>query len=467
MRPEEIPPLEKKIIAAINESELIRPGQKVLAALSGGADSVFLTLFLNQFKKFLGIQLAACHVHHHLRGTESDEDAEFCRNFCLENDIHFIRKDIHPKEETAGRSLEDTSRELRYNSLKEAADECGADLIATAHQMDDLAETMIQRFFQGSGLPALAGIPIRRGNIIRPLLSVTRKEIEKSLESAGQSFRKDLSNADSRYLRNFIRNELAPVIEKRFPSYREKAAELSRIIREEDVVWKDWTAELEKYANRKGDGFQISFEVYSSGTALPVIRRFVREKILEMTDWEIVPSRVLLEKIEEFAAKKTGNAVLFESRNYRIILSYGKLLIGTQGKNFPYLSKYVKLNGNINLELEEAAIVFQTDAIFRKSGSEDGVYFCVIASGVEGLTVRHRKDGDRIAIAGGKRKKLQDILTDDKIPLPSRERTLVFEAPDGRIAAIFIPGKGFRVSREFYVSSDGTGVEISLVSFGR
>ena len=196
---------------------------KTLVAVSGGPDSVAVLRALlanaESFSSSAKKSLVIAHVNHGLRGPESDRDAEFVANLAAELNLAFIERSTE-KNQIIGHSEEDL-RNFRYKRLHAMANESGARYLVMGHNLDDQVETILFRFFRGTGISGLAGIPSKRLasdalTIVRPLLGVTRHEIVQYLDAIGQKTQEDQSNLDSNYTRNYLRNELIPVLKERF-----------------------------------------------------------------------------------------------------------------------------------------------------------------------------------------------------------------------------------------------------------
>ena len=222
---------EKHILEYIRTHEMVRRGDLVLAALSGGPDSVCLLSVLVSLRKVLGIRLHAVHVHHGLRGAEADRDEAFCRELAARMDVPFdsIRVDVRTLVRERGLSEEEAARDLRYAAMQgllekisgagseasagrpgvKAGTVCGGH-IAVAHHADDQAETILLNLLRGSGLKGLTGMQPVRGDVIRPLLETGRAEILRYLEEKGLASCLDRTNLDNDYTRNYLRNEILP-----------------------------------------------------------------------------------------------------------------------------------------------------------------------------------------------------------------------------------------------------------------
>src|SRR2546422_1031675 len=211
--------LAGRVAATARARGLLRPGDRVLAAVSGGPDSVALLSVLAALAPSWDLTLQAVHVNHGLRGAESDEDASFVAGFCDRLGVALAIERVTlvgPAGRRRGRSLQEQAREARYAAMVRVATALRMDKIALGHTADDQAETLVMWMLRGSGTAGLAGIPPSRGPlVIRPLLDVGRAEIIAYLEAQGLPFRVDSSNAKPLYLRNRVRHELLPIL-KRF-----------------------------------------------------------------------------------------------------------------------------------------------------------------------------------------------------------------------------------------------------------
>ncbi|MGE5614003.1 MAG: tRNA lysidine(34) synthetase TilS [Bacillota bacterium] len=208
----------KKVLDTILSHRLIEQGEKVLVGVSGGPDSVCLLHLLKSFSKTLQFEMHAVHVNHMLRAEEAGADEVYTANLCREMGVNLdiVRIDIAAMAKEKGISLEEAGRIARYNEFSRHAESVGASKIAVAHNRNDQAETVMMNILRGTGTAGLAGMDFRRGNIIRPLLNVSREEIERYCSELGLSPRTDSSNLTQCYTRNKIRLGLFPYIEENF-----------------------------------------------------------------------------------------------------------------------------------------------------------------------------------------------------------------------------------------------------------
>ena len=225
---------EQKVVKFILNKKLIDAGDSILVALSGGADSVFLLEFLLKYKRRFNIDIAAFHLNHNLRGKEANIDEQFCKNLTAQKRISFFSasKNVKLFAKRKRMSLEEAGRELRYNELLRIAKKHNYTKIATAHNADDNAETVLLNLIKGAGIKGLSGIPERREKIIRPVLVLSKKEIMDYLHNKKINYRTDSSNVENNYQRNFLRNEIIPLIKGTLnPQFDRAIFRTSEIIR--------------------------------------------------------------------------------------------------------------------------------------------------------------------------------------------------------------------------------------------
>jgi tRNA(Ile)-lysidine synthase len=263
--------LAQRVLAHIRREELLRPGDRVGVAISGGIDSVALLRLLVELRHELGIVLSVVHFNHKLRGAQSEADQEFVLGLAREHGLEFYSESGDVAQEAAEEhsGVEATARELRYGFFRKllgsdedsdaeaaAPPQSGGasaillNKIATGHTLDDQAETVLMRLIRGTGLRGLGGIYPRivvehedgdgHGEIVRPLLAVRRNELEQYLKDLEQAWREDSSNADSKFTRNRVRRLVMPLLEREFnPAVVESFAELAEIARDEEDYWEN------------------------------------------------------------------------------------------------------------------------------------------------------------------------------------------------------------------------------------
>ena len=271
------------------DTSLLRPGLRLAVGLSGGADSVALLRALDGQRRELGLVLLAVHLHHGLRGAEADEDLAFCRDLAqrLEIPFHFAHVDTaaeaapNPGANKSAESIEEAARRVRYAWFRELLSRglphAGSlDAVATAHTLDDQAETVLAKFLRGAWTEGLSGIhPILtfpEGKILRPLLAVTRNDIELFLRRLDQPWREDSSNRHLTFTRNRIRHELLPLLETWNPRLRDHLAQMAVLARDEEAWWRSELAPIAAQLILPGQPVRGGGRASGSGIAIDVTR---------------------------------------------------------------------------------------------------------------------------------------------------------------------------------------------------
>ena len=240
--------LADQLLAHIRKHELLRAGDRVGVALSGGSDSVALLRLLLELRKELGVVLSVVHLNHKLRGAESDQDQEFVSTLAAAHKLilHVTTAEVARHAAEARMSLEAAARELRYDYFQQLFGDRVLDKVATGHTLDDQAETVLMRVIRGTGMRGLRGIQPRiqlddeaaSGEIVRPLLDFRRAQLREYLQSLGQLWREDSTNQQMKYTRNRVRQLLIPLLEREFnPSVMQNLSELAEIARAEEDHW--------------------------------------------------------------------------------------------------------------------------------------------------------------------------------------------------------------------------------------
>jgi tRNA(Ile)-lysidine synthase len=239
--------VRERVLSYIRRHSLMRPGDRVGVAVSGGADSVALLRLLLEARAELGIVLSVVHFNHRIRGAEADADEHFVRQLAGGFDLEFHGDSADtPAYATSHKlSLEAAARSLRYAFFDRLAADSAVHRVATAHTRDDQAETVLMRFLRGSGTKGLAGLYPHLGNrkletgncVVRPLLEVSRAELRAFLEQLGQGWREDQSNADISFARNRLRHEIVPVLRQLNPALDQSLGQTAEIARAEEDFW--------------------------------------------------------------------------------------------------------------------------------------------------------------------------------------------------------------------------------------
>ena len=390
-----------KLSAALRE--MTCPGERLTCAVSGGADSVALLFGAYLLKDKLGLTLSAAHFNHHLRGEESDADEAFVREFCARYDIPLFVGGAEVKPGDKG--LEAAAREKRYAFLRSLPGK-----IATAHTADDNAETVLMHLLRGTGLKGLGGITPVHGNVIRPMLDITRQEVENFLAEYWLPHREDSSNSSDQFLRNRIRHEVMPLLRSENPNFSRSVSTMAgRLRQDEDCLQKLLQPGLPPVA-----------ELRTMHRALRIryLERFLKESGIpepEQTHLSVAEELVFSEK-PSARANFPGGVVI--TRNYDTLR--------------------VRRRDSVP-EPVVIACPGVTDCPMwgiRVICSETPGGFGVRIFG--DLTVRTRRSGDAIRLPGGT-KLLKKLFIDRKIPAQDRpflpvladEQGVLYAAPFG------------------------------------
>ena len=232
------------------DRHLLRPGMRIAVAVSGGTDSVALLRRLIELAPEIGLVLSVAHVHHGIRGSEADGDVEFVSALAAVHGLTFHRHSVDtPAAARENReTMEEAARNLRYAWFRELLEQGEIDALATAHTLDDQAETVLHKLLRGAWTEGLGGIsPViqhSRGAIVRPFLGARRVEIEAWLKAIEQTWREDTSNTDITYTRNRIRHELLPMLATYNPQIHSQLANLATLARDEDAYWQTELARI-------------------------------------------------------------------------------------------------------------------------------------------------------------------------------------------------------------------------------
>ncbi len=272
--------MRENVLRSIREQILLRAGDRVGVAVSGGADSVALLCVLLELRSVLGIVLAVAHFNHGLRGEESNADEAFVAELAKQHELEFFsgHGDVRQHALDSKLSIEAAGRDLRYGWFEQFAREQRLDCLATAHTLDDEAETVLLKFLRGAGSRGLAGIyPVVNREffrIVRPMLCVSRDEVESYLTWRGQEWREDESNLDRRFLRNRVRHELLPLLEREYnPNLRRQLSDLAEMFQSEQKYWEQLVGQHLKMSS-SGELILEGFAALPVALQRRVVKRF-------------------------------------------------------------------------------------------------------------------------------------------------------------------------------------------------
>lgn len=386
---------KQKIADFIGREGLFLPGEKILVALSGGADSVGLLRLLGE----LGYACEAAHCNFHLRGGESDGDEAFVRELCggLGVPLHVAHFDTEGEAERRRMSVEMAARELRYGWFEEVRRECGAVAVAVAHHRDDSVETMLLNLVRGTGIEGLRGIRPKNGKVVRPLLCLWRREILDYLESIGQGYVTDSTNLQEGYLRNRIRLRLLPMMREMNPSVMRTLWRTAERLDEAAMFYRQGVEEAKRRVLADG-GIRIGALLAEPGA----------ETLL----FEILhPMGFGASRVRDvFRSLRGQPGKVFVAGNRRVVKDRELLLLEeVREARMPVLEmKECRRTEDFVVPRDRDTACFDADSLR------------------EPLSLRLRREGDSFVPFGMRgRRKVSDYLTDRKFSLAQKERQWV------------------------------------------
>ncbi len=385
----------------------------LLVGFSGGFDSMCLLDVLSNLKQKYNLHLVACHYNHNWRGETAKREQENCRRFCAEKNIEFYTEtapDDIKKNETE-------ARELRYDFFYRALKKFGADAVLTAHNFDDNAETILYRIAKGTGIVGLKGILPNRDCFYRPLINITRAEIEKYCRENGLSPNNDDSNKDRVHKRNLIRHDILPLLEKINPDVKKALNSLGQIAVSESEIIDEYIGEISKDLFDEDKIKTPLFAKLSDPVKQKVIYNLIYESEYDYTmDTILNVCRFIEDTIAENKPSKYSlgaDAWIYADSNIIEIISKSEKS-----------QEVVKIVSDGEYTTGGAKFEIEGTNIFEKTEDENTAF--VDLSGYENLFLRTRRDGDIIQPLGSAgRMKLKKYLMAKKIPQHKRDNLLL------------------------------------------
>ncbi len=417
--------VEQKVINFIKSQKLIEPQDNILIALSGGADSVFLLTFLSKFKNLFKISVSAAHINHSLRGHEANLDQEFSRNICKKMGIPFFTRRVYVKSfaKKNGLSIEEAARNLRYASLKKIAKKNDINKIATAHNIDDNAETVLFNLARGSGISGMAGIPYKRENIIRPVLILSKSEITEYLQNRKIPFSVDSTNFDDSFSRNFIRNQIIPSLRENInSSFSESVFKFSDIFKNYSRMISSLLQNAEKEFTRfENDTLTIDLTITEHYTDV-LISEILKNLLQKYFSVEFNFKDSL--KLNALLANQTGKRILFKN-NLTAVRERNSIVLFVKKTNSGTIEHQFSLNESVETKIG----VLRITKLRNKNNNYTFNQFSEIisADNLEDIFIlRSWKNGDKFIPLGMKNfKKVSDFLTEQKVPSNKKKEQLV------------------------------------------
>ncbi len=422
--------IEKSVGDYVEKNRLIKTGEKILVAVSGGPDSIFLLHILNSYRKEFGIDLICCHINHNLRGDASKRDESFVKDVSQKMDMPFVVRnlDVSSYRENEHLSLEDAARQLRLKTLNEIAEKTNSQKVALGHTFDDLIETFFLNILRGSGRGGLLGMRAERDVFIRPLLCLTKAEIILYLKERDIDYRIDVTNWHSNYRRNFIRRELVPVIEEKLnKGAKRNIARLMTVLKdEEEIISRIVEREMGLIVRQTEEDYLIEREGFRG--LEPAIQRRVIMRCFE--DMEEDYRRLNFSEIESLRNAISGRSSGLKVQHYGVTFYVGTETVLVQKKRMALdecemdraEEKVINIPGEVKFQNRYYIKTSVLGSINGDISNPDCVYFNL--DEIEPpILLRTRSNGDKFRPFGMKNeKKVKDFFIDSKIPFWERDK---------------------------------------------
>lgn len=450
--------MQKTVRDFIREYHMIEPKDKVIAAVSGGADSICLLHLLNDMKEQLGIDLRVMHVHHGLRGEEADRDAAFVEQEAgkLNLACHVVYRKVAEYGAAQRLSLEEAGRILRYQALEEEAKAWGNGKIAVAHHREDQAETILHNLFRGSGLKGLCGMAAVKGAVIRPLLCVGKQEILDYLKEQGLSYCEDSTNACQDYTRNRLRHKLIPeILDDVNAGAVSHIVGTGRLLSQADEYLESQAEEVwRQYGKEEKEAGRYGIEGNVLERQPEILRGYIIRKIIGLCTNSVKDiTFVHIDQACRLVKRGTGKRIslpygLEAETEYGVVWisrSKGRTGAKTAGEKEPVQVEKSAKTTVKTLKLSHFS--YKKDEEIPENRYTKWFDYDTIKST---LSVRNRQTGDYITLKDGKRKTVKAYMIDEKIPREERDKILLL-AEGHHILWIV----GYRIS-EYYKITEHT-----------
>ena len=449
-----------KIKAFCRQKELLYQGDRILLGLSGGADSTCLFLVLLELAREWNLALIPVHINHNLRGEAAKEDENFCKALCRKYGLELLVVSVEVEElvKLNGWTVEEAGRNARYEAFTQLAKEYSCNKIAVAHHKNDQAETVLFQLFRGSRIKGLSGMSAKNGEIIRPLLCMTREEIEKYLYKKNQTYCIDSTNFEEEYTRNLIRGKIIPVAKEIQPRAIEHIVETADYLQRVELYLEYQTQKLYKQTVKEKDGVILSITELLKADSL-LAERVVYKALCQAIGQKKDITAIYVQQCMDLMKKQTGKEIhlpkgKIAKRNYE------EIFIGKKEQeevhyeeiiDFPFEVELPKGRGKLSLflyELEEKDRNFaeKVDRIPNCTYTKWFDYDKIDSS----IALKTPEKEDTIVLyTDGRKKKALDVLSNAKVS--KEERMSYWILTEGN-RVIWIPGirnsEAYRVTKE-------------------
>ncbi len=393
-------------------------GQKILLAVSGGADSMVLLDIVRKANEFVEFDFAVIHVNHNLRGKESDLDAMLVENYCKKHNVLCTIKNVNVMKykNQEKLTLEESARNLRHKVIFDHVSANKFDYVVFAHNAGDQAETVLMHIARGSGLSGACGIK-ETSKVLRPLIGISKKDIYDYANENKIEFREDKSNVDTKYSRNFIRYEILPRLQQIFPSIEENLCKFAGLV-QEDENYIQSTIDYSQIKSIGRDYLVPSDMLNGSHTICSRVVKNVMERLGIFADIE----QRHIELIKDLARQKNGNVVtlphgVFAIKEYQNVKFTTNIRKNLQTDFQSYQLGKIQINDQMSVVVSE---IDQNEVCFG-----DGAMYFDLDSIPHTSVFRTKRVGDKFKRFGSGSKLLSNYFTDKKIPRFERDKVIV------------------------------------------
>lgn len=459
--------MKNRVLNYIRENRMIEAGESVVIGVSGGADSMCLLHMMEEISGIMSLKLAVVHIHHGIRKETAGRDAAFVENYCREHGIlcYIKRVDVPALSKQWGMSEEETGRKVRYDAFDEVIKEISEDgkgKIAVAHNADDSAETVLLNLFRGSGIKGMAGILPVRGNVVRPVLCLTRKEIEEYNDKNGVGYVQDETNFVAEYTRNKLRLQILPAIKE---AINPKAAEHINLAGQSLAQIDDYMeSQCEKIysgivSKSPRDGFLYIPADKFNELHIAMQLQLVKKCLYEVAGRAKDITGKHIHNVKNLFSMNVGRSVdlpynMVAVKEYEGVTIKVKVTSDLADNDDENIQEVV-IDGegrySLKVDNESFDLTVEKDnfneAIFIENQYTKWIECDIIDSN---LLLRTRRDGDYIIVdEKGSRKKLKDFFIDKKIPREDRNRICLLTRGSEVIWIV-----GYRLSAAYKVKAD-------------
>ncbi len=446
--------IKNKVLNYIKKHNLLKSGDAVICAVSGGADSVCMLEILKELREELSLTLYIAHVNHQLRGTESDRDELFVEKLSKNSKIPFYckRTDVKALANTSKLSCEEAGRIVRYDFFRELMQTLGANKIATAHNKNDNIETVLMRIMRGTDIKGLSGIPVHNErDVIRPILCLARSEIEDYLKCKGIDFVTDSTNLEDNFSRNKVRHNLIPMIEKQFNE------NFINTMSSNIELFGEANSFIENKVNSTYESIVVKDEYVHSFCVSSLLCEdsYIIKRIIKKAVFELAHINITNDLCNLIYTAITNSTSVTISKDLEFYVKHERAFFV---KKHDTDSILYNINSPGVYYIKEISSVLEvTEGLGSVDFSNKNTIYLKKDSFTYDFILRSRKPGDRMSLKNCGTKKIKDIFIDEKVPSFLKDEFPILEYK-GKIIWLC----GLRDDPQFRAQKNENYIKISL-----